>query len=143
MNTETSAGGIVVYKSQAGWLVLLMKDMKNNWTFPKGKREDGEDLEETAIREIEEEVGMTKLRCIAQLSPTTYWYTRGKSIKKTVHYFLFFSKTKQTPNVQKEEGISEATWMTWSDAKSNVGYPKTNAPLLSEAQKFLRKIIIT
>ncbi len=143
MNTETSAGGIIVYKSAAGWQVLLMKDMKNNWTFPKGKIEDGEDLQDTATREIEEEVGITNLRCVTQLSPTTYWYTRGKSIKKTVHYFLFFSKTKQHPKVQSEEGISDAKWTNWRAAETLIGYPKTNAPLLSEAHKALRMITIT
>ena len=61
MNTEVSSGGIVVYKAHDGWYVLLMKDMKHNWTFPKGKIEHGENLQELlAVRNhmrLKEEVG--------------------------------------------------------------------------------------
>lgn len=133
MNTEVSSGGIVVYKANDGWYVLLMKDMKNNWTFPKGKIEHGENFRDTATREIEEEVGVRKLVYISELTPTMYWYTRGKSIKKTVHYFLFLSKTRQKPRVQTQEGISFAQWVPWKDAEAMIGYPETNLPLLQEA----------
>ena len=138
MNTEVSSGGIVVYKAHDGWYVLLMKDMKHNWTFPKGKIEHGENLQDTATREIEEEVGVRRLAFIAELTPTTYWYTRGKSIKKTVHYFLFRSKVLQKPRVQTEEGISEAKWVSRKEATAMIGYPKTNIPLLNEAYKKLK-----
>ncbi len=138
MNTEVSSGGVVVYKAHDGWYVLLMKDMKHNWTFPKGKIEHGEHLQDTATREIEEEVGVRRLAFIAELTPTMYWYTRDKSIKKTVHYFLFRSKTLQKPRVQREEGISDAQWVPWKEATIMIGYPKTNLPLLKEAYKKLR-----
>lgn len=133
MNTEVSAGGIIVYKASRSWRVLVMKDQSGNWTFPKGKIEKGEDLLDTATREIEEEVGLNNLIYVAELSPTSYWYFRKKSIKKTVHYFLFRSETMQTPHVQTEEGISEAQWVEWKKAERMIGYPKTNVPLLEQA----------
>ncbi len=135
MNTEVSAGGIIVYRGRGGWYVLLMKDRSANWTFPKGKIEAGEDLRDTATREIEEEVGIKHLIFLGELKPTSYWYYRGKSIKKTVHYYLFRSETKQKTLVQTEEGIQEARWMPWTEAESLIGYPKTNMPLLKEAYK--------
>ena len=103
MNREVSAGGIIVTKSNGRWFVLVMKDMNNNWTFPKGKTEKGESLEETALREIQEEVGVTSLSKIADLTPSHYWYFRNGSIKKTVHYFLFQSAKKQKTIVQTED----------------------------------------
>lgn len=138
MNREVSSGGIIVCKTSDGWRVLLMKDMKDNWTFPKGKIEEGENLLDTATREIEEEVGIKRLVFVSELSPTMYWYTRGMSIKKTVHYFLFRSKTLQKPHVQTQEGISEAKWVLWKEAAAMIGYPKTNIPLLKEAYKKLK-----
>ena len=80
---EVSAGGVIVYHGRGGWHVLLMKDMNGNWTFPKGRIEGGEEKRATATREIEEEVGVKELSLLAELTPTTYWYYRGKPIKKT------------------------------------------------------------
>lgn len=139
MNKEVSAGGIIVYHSASGPVILLMKDLKGVWTFPKGKIEEGEDLEQTATREIQEEVGLKDLTMVSALKPTSYWYFRGKAIRKTVHYFLFISKTLQTPVVQAEEGITEAKWVPWEEAIAMIGYPKTNKPLLNEALKKLTK----
>lgn len=134
MNREVSAGGIIVSKSGRSWYILLMKDMNGNWTFPKGKLEKGESYEYTAKREIEEEVGITDLTRVAELTPSEYWYYRKGSIKKTVHYFLFTCPERQRPVVQMEEGISEAVWVPFAKAKTMLGYPDTNAALLSEAK---------
>lgn len=140
MNTEISAGGIIVTPSGSGWKVLLMKDMKGNWTFPKGKVEKGETLVQTALREIQEEVGIAGLSLIGELTPTMYWYFREKSIKKTVHYFLFQIASAKKLVVQTEEGISDAKWMTWEQAVLRLGYPKTNLPLISQAEKLLEAL---
>lgn len=137
MNTEISAGGIIIYRNKESVHVLLMKDMNGNWTFPKGKIEKDEAIFDAATREIEEEVGVTDLELISELPVSTYWYFRRVSIKKTVHYFLFQSKSRQKPNVQIEEGITEAKWFIWEEAQEVVGYPKTNKPLLKEAVKYL------
>lgn len=133
MNKEISAGGVIVHKTPKGTVVLVMKDLKGMWTFPKGKIEDGEELASTATREIAEEVGLKRLKLISPLKPTSYWYFRGKPIRKTVHYFLFVSATLQKPVVQTEEGITEAKWVPFEEAASLIGYPKTNKPLLREA----------
>ncbi len=138
MATEISAGGVIVHISRAGRKVLLMKDMHGSWTFPKGKIEKDEDIKNTALREIEEEVGVTHLQYIAKLTPAKYWYFRGTPIRKTVQYYLFRSKTLQKPIVQTEEGITEARWMLFAEAKKLLGYPKTNIPLLKEALHILQ-----
>ena len=137
---EVSAGGLIVSLRRDRWYLLLMKDMKGYWTFPKGKIEEGEDLETTAKREIEEEVGISGLTYVAKLTPSTYWYYRNGAIHKTVHYHLFQSKRRNNPNVQKEEGITEAKWVLLTKAHVIIGYPKTNTPLLTEAQKILKSI---
>lgn len=138
MNKEISAGGIIVCLWHGELYVLLMKDMKGNWTFPKGKIEEGEDLQQTAIREIEEEVGVKNLTLVSELTPAMYWYFRECAIRKTVHYFLFRSKSLQKVRVQSEEGISEAKWTPWETASAIIGYPKTNLHLLREAAEKLK-----
>lgn len=53
-----SAGIIIVRKEKSKWKYLLLRACKY-WDFPKGKSEGGEDLLETALRETEEESGIT------------------------------------------------------------------------------------
>ena len=56
-NVEEGFGIILVDKAYSS--VLLIQNHRNIWSFPKGHREDGESDQETAIREIKEEVGVT------------------------------------------------------------------------------------
>jgi len=77
MKTEISAGGVVVRKKKGEWQVLLIRDMNDTWTFPKGKIEKGETRKSAATREIKEEVGLTAIRYIAPAKVIHYFYKRG------------------------------------------------------------------
>lgn len=137
MKAEHSAGGVVVRRTKKGWEVLLLCDMSGNWTFPKGLIEVKEASYETARREIQEEVGVTDLTLLTELSPIHYCYRRNGLIKKTVHYYLFSSRGKEPLVVQKEEGVQQASWFDLSRAIEQIGYRDTNTPLLVEARAFL------
>lgn len=138
MKTETSAGGIIVCHANNQWCVLIMKDMNDAWTFPKGLIEKDEKPQDAALREIKEEVGMSNLKFVAPLTPIQYFYQRHGTMKKTVHYFIFRSMVRIRPRVQKEEGIKEAKWVSISDAIDMIGYRETNVPLLEETWKLLQ-----
>lgn len=139
MKTETSAGGIVVCSVAHQWYVLVIRDMNDTWTFPKGLIEAGEAPEVAAGREILEEVGISDLRLLTALSPIQYFYTRKRKIKKTVYYFVFRALRRGRPKPQKQEGISEARWMSVAEAMKIIGYRQTNVPLLEEAWKLLKR----
>ncbi len=127
----------MVLKTRTGWDVLLIRDMNDAWTFPKGLVEANESYETTAAREIQEEVGIDKLTLLSPLSPIRYFYRRNGTIQKTVHYFLFQVKRKKRLKVQREEGIREAAFVPLHKALTQVGYAKTNVPLLKKTQRFL------
>ena len=56
--------------------------------LPKGKREPGESLEETAVREVAEETGLAA-RIVGEFDPVHYVYQQdGRPIDKTVHFYL-------------------------------------------------------
>jgi len=139
MNKEVSSGGVIVSHYRGVWFVLLMKDMKGHWTFPKGKIEEGEKEVDAALREIAEEVGITGLTYVSELTPVAYWYFRKIPIRKTVRYYVFRSAKRVKPTVQKEEGITEARWVPWEEAEKIIGYPKSNSPLLREVSKILSR----
>ncbi len=140
MKIEVSAGAVIIKKIRDVWNVLLIRDMNGNLTFPKGLVEENEKPVETAQREAREETGITGLKLIRKLAPILYFYTRnGEKIRKTVHYFLFSSSGTQKLVPQREEGISEILWMPLEIAVQEVGYPKTNKPVLGEVIKQLWK----
>ena len=142
MQTEHSAGGIIVFHNKKHWIVLLMQDMNGNWTFPKGLIEKSEDPLAAAQREIKEEVGIDDLIFVSKLSPVEYFYYRGGSIKKTVNFFLFKVAKKVKPVVQTKEGISQAQWFSFDKAMKIIGYPKTNSPLLKESLWKLNELLM-
>ncbi len=135
--TEESAGGVIVRKKNGVWQVLLIRDRKNHWTFPKGIIEHPEDPGQTAVREIREEVGIINVDMVAPLPTVRYYFYRRGRIRKTVRYFLFNMRGRKKPKVLKAEGISAFRWVTIAKARASIGYPKTNIPLLIEAKKIL------
>ena len=91
-STATSAGGIVVrHESGQPWLVVGSRRRERDgrtWTLPKGTPNQGESREQTALREVEEETGLT-VRITGPLDSIEYWFVQsGTRIHKTVHYFL-------------------------------------------------------
>jgi bis(5'-nucleosidyl)-tetraphosphatase len=55
-----SCGIVIVRRSDAGWLTLMLRAYRN-WDFPKGLMEKGETPIEAAVREVGEETGITQL----------------------------------------------------------------------------------
>ncbi|MEK7544406.1 MAG: NUDIX domain-containing protein [Patescibacteria group bacterium] len=137
MKEAVSAGGVIVCPILNRWYVLILRDMNGTWTFPKGLIEKGETPEEAATREIHEEVGINGLTFLAPLHSIHYFYKRNGVVKKNVHYFIFQSKICTKPQVQKEEGISEARWVTIDQAIRLIGYRETNVRLLEETRELL------
>lgn len=117
--------------------VLLLRDMNNSWTFPKGLVEDKEAFQQAAVREIAEEVGLAQIEFIAPLGTIEYTYRRARRIHKIVHYFLFRATAHEEIVCQKSEGIREAKWYDFNEALSLIGYRQTNVPLLEKVIKHL------
>ena len=73
---QHSAGGLVYRHHNREVEVVMIKDSYGRWTFPKGHTEPGESLEETARREIAEEVGIDEhsLTTKLELGEIDYWF---------------------------------------------------------------------
>ena len=85
-----SAGGVVWRRSENEDIevVLCHREDGSIWCLPKGTPEDGESMEETALREVAEETGLQVERG-EQLSTIEYWFTRdGGRVHKHVHFWL-------------------------------------------------------
>ncbi|NCT09980.1 MAG: NUDIX domain-containing protein [Flavobacteriia bacterium] len=100
----------------AGGLVLNPKNeilfiFRNNiWDLPKGHVEKKESLENAAIREVEEECGISKLLIIQKLIITYHiYYLDGLKLKET-HWFLMSSNDAKMLTPQSEEGITKVVF---------------------------------
>lgn len=102
-----AAGGIV--KNTKNQLLLIHRFEK--WDLPKGKVNPGEKLDQTAIREVQEECGIKELE-IVKFFKTTYhiYYLNNKYYLKFSHWYLMFYGGSKSLIPQIEEGIDEVSW---------------------------------
>ena len=137
---EISSGGIVYKEEKDSLSILLLKDSKGKWTFPKGLIEEDEDSVICAQREIREEAGVDKVQFRKELGSVHYKYTfDGRLIDKTVFYYLFKLIGNPTLKPQEEEGIQEVSFVDLRKARDIIGYEKTNGPVLSQVEDFFSK----
>ena len=72
MIEATSCGGVVIFR---GKILLLYKNYKNKyegWVLPKGTVEEGEEFQQTALREVLEESGSRASMWAKANIPSTY-----------------------------------------------------------------------
>ena len=88
--TATAAGGVIYRQSDNGVEIVLVARLRERlWALPKGTPEAGETIEETALREVQEETGLLT-EIVDVLGTIRYSFTSrsGGRIDKTVHHFL-------------------------------------------------------
>lgn len=117
-----AAGGIVKNDEQD---ILFIKRL-GKWDLPKGKIENGESTEDAALREVEEETGISNLKITAFLTKTFHIYIdRNKqNILKMTNWFSMQYNGHEVLKPQFEEGISEVSWKNKGEIISSV-YPAT------------------
>ncbi|APY09039.1 NUDIX hydrolase [Winogradskyella sp. J14-2] len=103
------AGGGKVYNANNEVLFIFRN---NKWDLPKGKIEGKESIEETAIREVEEETGVKGLK-ITKALPTTYhiFKRNGKHKIKITYWFEMKTKFDGKLYPQEKEGITKVEWL--------------------------------
>lgn len=104
----SAAGGVVVDEENN----LLVIHRLGKWDLPKGKREEGENPEETALREVEEECGISGLTLVEEWPSTYHTYPhKGREMLKHTHWYLMSYSGKEVPRPQTEEAINEVKFM--------------------------------
>lgn len=114
INHLPAAGGVVKNRREE----LLFIKRLGRWDLPKGKIEKKETERQAAIREVEEECGISSLQIIRQL-PSTFHLYRSPFIKKENNWVLketFWFEMNYLDNglliPQIEEDIEEVRWFT-------------------------------
>lgn len=103
------AGGGLVLNQDNDFLFI---HRNGKWDLPKGKAEKGETIEQTSIREVEEETGVRHLEITNYLGHTYHTFSRkGKLKLKLTHWFIMETDFNKKLKPQKKEGIDKAVWM--------------------------------
>ena len=103
------AGGGKVFNDNGEILFIYRND---KWDLPKGKAERKETIEETSIREVEEETGVKGLEIKKLLDTTYHIFKRNGRYKIKITYW-FEMKTSFAGKLfpQENEGITKVEWL--------------------------------
>jgi 8-oxo-dGTP pyrophosphatase MutT (NUDIX family) len=128
----SKAAGGLVYNNK-GEVLFIYRSGK--WDLPKGGTEKGEDIEETALREVEEETGVNNLKITKKLQKTYHIFKRNGTYRlKITHWFEMSTTFDGIPLGQIEEGIEKAVWIAKKDIKEVLKKSYENIKLLFEEE---------
>jgi 8-oxo-dGTP pyrophosphatase MutT (NUDIX family) len=122
-----AAGGIICRSRSRGStkVALIHRPGYDDWTFPKGKVDSGESLEETALREVEEETGY-RCRLVRPLGCTAYADRRGRD-KVACYWVMEVVDGRFRPG----DEVDEIRWVTIEDAYDVLSYRRDRTLLRS------------
>lgn len=101
-----AAGGLIEKDNKYLFIYRLHK-----WDLPKGKIDKGESPEQAAIRECEEECGITNLTIEHELNPTYHIYDyKGAYVLKKTFWYKMSTKHEAHFIPQIEENIEKVEW---------------------------------
>lgn len=128
MKREFSAGGIIFNNQNQ---VLLTQHSSNHyWGFPKGHPKEGENMKQTALREVKEEAGV-EAEIIEKAGDTKYIFTmEGEKIFKVVTLYLMKYLKGDIKNHDWE--VEKVGWFTTEQALEKLSF-KDEKELLKKA----------
>ncbi|MCW3085908.1 MAG: ndx1 [Bacteroidetes bacterium] len=107
-----AAGGLV--KNNKGDYLFIFR--KGKWDLPKGKIEKDEAIRTAAVREVEEECGISDLTIIKEIDTTYHTYfIKEQAVLKPTYWFEMTSSDASVLKPQLEEGITEVRWIAPKD----------------------------
>jgi 8-oxo-dGTP pyrophosphatase MutT (NUDIX family) len=108
--TEVGAAGGLVRHTSGKYLFI---EKKGKLDLPKGHIEPGEEPEACALREVEEECGISGHSIVKPLQPSYHTYSwEGISYLKKTSWFLMKYDGTMLIEPQIEEGITNVEWLS-------------------------------
>ncbi len=124
-----SAGGVV--RNERDEILMIFR--RGKWDLPKGKQDEGEDIETCALREVREETGIKQVKIEEKICNTLHIYPMsGQMILKHTAWFKMRASAQELLYPQEEEQIEKALWVKSQDL----------APLLVDSFETIKEVLI-
>ena len=111
-----AAGGLV---ERDGKVLLVHRPRYDDWTFPKGKAEDGETDEDCAVREVLEETGL-ECELLGELPSTAYADARGRPKR----FRWWRMRIVADHGFEPDDEVDELRWLTPAEAAPLLSYDR-------------------
>jgi len=127
MRREFSAGAVLVRRLEGRWVVAAIRPggkPPGTWALPKGRIDEGERAEATALREVAEETGVS-VHPIVKLGDSRYWFSwDGERVFKVVSFFLVRYEGGRLGDIPEEfrHEVEEARWLPLAEAPNLLAY---------------------
>jgi 8-oxo-dGTP pyrophosphatase MutT (NUDIX family) len=116
----TSAGAIILREVGGKLKIALAHHSRGTkpWILPKGHVEEGESLEQTALREIYEEAGLDNVQLIKHLGTIMResLTSNGDVVQKTIHFYLAYALGESQSQAPSDQRFIEADWFSPEEA---------------------------
>lgn len=136
MPIEKSAGAIVFRRNEE-IKYLLIQYQRGHWEFPRGLIEKGESLEDTARREIKEEVAIKEINLIPGFKEWIKFFFKGKE-GKVMKIVTFFLAQTETEKVKLSYEHKNYLWLPYQEAINRLTF-KESKGILRKANDFLSR----
>jgi 8-oxo-dGTP pyrophosphatase MutT (NUDIX family) len=127
MRREFSAGAVLVRRLKGRWVLAAIRPggkPPGTWALPKGRIDEGERAEETALREVAEETGAHG-ESLGKLGDVKYWFVwDGERVFKVVSFFLVRYAGGRLGDIPPEHRheVAEARWLPLDEAPRLLSY---------------------
>jgi 8-oxo-dGTP pyrophosphatase MutT (NUDIX family) len=111
--TIEAAGGVV---EQDGLIAVVHRPRYDDWSLPKGKLDKNESSERAALREVQEETGLS-CQLVEELDPVSYTDNRGRP--KNVRYWRMKVLSGE---FEVNDEVDELRWLAKADALELLSY---------------------
>ncbi|MEK6820266.1 MAG: NUDIX domain-containing protein [Nanoarchaeota archaeon] len=135
---EKSAGAVVYYFDGKLYFLLLRNTLKTTyWEFPKGEIEN-EEIEETALREVKEETGLSDIKIIPGFKQNLQWFFtfKGELVRKEAVYLLIEIPKEDKDKVKINYEHEAFSWFDYEKALKNLK-GRDNKEMLKKAYEFI------
>ena len=134
MTCEKSCGAVVYTKANGTIKYLLVQSLEGFWGFPKGHMEEGETEEQTALREIKEEVGLNVTLHKGFRTTDEHGIPGKPGVMKQIVYFC--AAYDQQPFTPLASELAGAALVTYEEALRLFQF-ESSKRILKEANDFL------
>lgn len=129
--TATSAGAVILREVEGQLKIALAQHAlrTSSWVLPKGHVEEGETIEQAALREIYEETGLDNVQLITHLGTIMResLKSNGDVEEKTIHFFLAYAPGNSQSQPPPDPRFVEVSWFSPQEVLKLLPYESERA----------------